>query len=102
MIIPDGIAETAITLKDQLFDLRGLSAYSALAVPTLRDYLRNGRNPIPYFKIKGKILIRKSEFDEWLETFRVNRKQDIQAVVDEVMASFKKRQSDQQSEGHGC
>ena len=91
MIIPDGIAETAITLKDQLFDLRGLSAYSALAVPTLRDYLRDGRNPIPYFKIKGKILVRKAEFDAWLETFRVNRKQNVQEIVDGVMASFKKR-----------
>lgn len=90
MIIPDNIAEPAITLKDQYFDLKGLAAYSALAVPTLRDYLKDGRNPVPYFKVKGKILVRKSEFDRWLEDFRVNRKQHVQSVVDEVMTSLKK------------
>ncbi len=90
MILPDYITEIAITLKDQLFDLRGLSAYSALAVPTLRDYLKDGRNPVPYFKVKGKILVRKSEFDRWLEDFRVNRRQHVQTVVDEVMTSLKK------------
>lgn len=91
MILPDGIAKQGITLKDQYFDLRGLSAYCALAVPTLRDYLRDGRNPVPHFKVKGKILVRKTEFDDWLETFRVNRKQRVQDVVDGVMASLKKR-----------
>ena len=91
MILPNDITESAIVLKDQYFDLRGLSVYSALAVPTLRDYLRDGRNPVPHFKVKGKILVRKAEFDEWLETFRVNRKQQLQNVVDGVMASLEKR-----------
>lgn len=99
MATPGAIAKPMIALEDQLFDLKGLAAYSALAVPTLRDYLRDSRNPIPYFKVKGKILVRKAEFDEWLETFRVNRKQRVQDVVDEVMASLKKKKSDKMSEG---
>jgi len=32
MILPDQIAETGITLKDQYFDLRGLSTYSARGI----------------------------------------------------------------------
>ena len=59
MILPEQIIE--ISLKDQYFDLKGLSIYSALAVPTLRDHIRVGC--LPYFKVKGKILVKKSDFD---------------------------------------
>jgi len=87
MIIPDKIVEPMIALNDQLFDLRGLSAYSAMAVSTLRDYIRTG--DLPCFKVKGKILIKKSEFDGWLESFRYNKKQDLSAIVDGVIESLK-------------
>ena len=56
-------------MKDQFFDLRGLSAYSSLGVSTLRDYIRRGK--LPYLKMRGKILVRKSEFDKWTEKFRI-------------------------------
>lgn len=88
MILPNEITETAIILKDQYFDLQGLSAYCSLKVPTLRDYLKRG---LPYFRLKGKILIRKSEFDSWLENYRVNKKQDIKNIVDGVMTSLKSK-----------
>ena len=87
MILPDNIIEPAISLKDQYFDLKGLEAYSALKVPTLRDHIKSG--DLPCFKVKGKILIRKSEFDAWLEGYRINRKQDIKNIVDDVLNSLK-------------
>lgn len=87
MIIPDNIAETVIILKDEFFDLRGLSAYSAMGVPTLRDYIRNDK--LPCFKVRGKILIKKSEFDSWIENFRLNKTQDLDSLVDEIMDSLK-------------
>ena len=86
MIIPDNIIESAISLKDQYFDLRGLSAYSALGVGTLRDHIKSGN--LPAFKVKGKILIRRSEFDIWLEDYRVNRTKQINDIVDDVMSSL--------------
>jgi len=85
MIIPDNIAETAITLKDQYFDLKGLSTYSAISVGSLRDYLKTG---MPYFKLKGKILIKKSEFDAWLEKYRVNKKRDLNNIVDGILSDM--------------
>lgn len=87
MILPDNIAEIAIGLADGYFDLRGLSAYSDLAIPTLRDYIREGK--LPCFKVKGKILIKRSEFDSWIEGFRVERKKNINKVVSEVLSSLK-------------
>lgn len=87
MIIPDDIAETTVNLKDQYFDLRGLEAYSSIKVPTLRDHIKSGG--LPYFKVKGKILIRKSEFDAWLEGYRVNKKQNLNSIVNEVLINLK-------------
>lgn len=87
MIIPDEIAETAIALKDQYFDLKGLSVYSAIKIPTLRDHINS--NGLPCFKVRGKILVKKSEFDQWIESFRLNQQQALDELVEEVMESLK-------------
>jgi len=87
LVIPDDMTDTAIALKDQYFDLRGLAAYSSMAVPTLRDYISAGQ--LPCFKLKGKILIKRSEFDTWLEGYRLNKKQELQAIVDGVMEGLR-------------
>jgi excisionase family DNA binding protein len=73
---------------DIIYDLRGLSGYCpALKIPTLRSYIRSGQ--LPHYKLKGKILIRKSEFDAWLEAFRVNKKQDLVAIAKEALEKIK-------------
>ena len=82
MILPDEIADKGITLKDQYFDLKGASAYSSLAISTLREHIRKG---LPAFKVGGKILIRLSEFDRWMERHRVNRDQDLTSIIDSVI-----------------
>ena len=74
MIIPASIAE--IALNDQYFDLKGLSSYASMGVSTLRYHIRE--NGLPWFKITGrkdqtgKILVKRSEFDTWIERFRAN------------------------------
>lgn len=88
MLIPDNIAEKAvITLKDQFFDLKGLSAYSAMAVSTLRNFIGTGN--LPAYKVHGKILIKRSEFNAWINTFRINKKQDLSNMVDSVLSDIK-------------
>ena len=72
---------------DRLLDLTGLSEYSSLGIPTLRDYIRS--DGLPCFKLKGKILIKLSEFDAWLERYRINQSQDLNNIVDEVINSLK-------------
>ena len=71
----------------EYFDLKGLSVYSALAVSTLRDHIGAGR--LPCFKVKGKILIKRSEFDGWIEGYRFNKKQDLTGMVDDIFTSLK-------------
>ena len=88
MILPDNIAEITISLQDGYFDLRGLAAYSTLGVSTLRDYIRMGK--LPAYKVKGKVLIKKSEFEKWMDNHRMDKKKDINGIVDEVVGSLKR------------
>jgi hypothetical protein len=87
MILPDIIVEKGIYLKDQYFDLRGLEAYSGMKVSLLRSYIRSDN--LPCFQIKGKIFIRRSEFDRWVNQYRINRNQNINNIVNEVMNNLK-------------
>lgn len=89
MILPKDIITPAIGLSDQYFDLPGLSSYCGLAIPTLRDHLKKGQ--FPYFKVKGKILVKRSEFDKAMEKkFRVNRPGDLRRLVDETVEQLKR------------
>ncbi|MGD0233345.1 MAG: hypothetical protein ABSC55_02290 [Syntrophorhabdales bacterium] len=71
-------------LKDCFFDLSKLSDYSSLSVRTLRDYLSDPSDPIPSYCIRRKILVRKSEFDAWIEKHKTDR-DGIAKVVDDVL-----------------
>jgi excisionase family DNA binding protein len=77
---------------DQYFDLKNLSSYACLGVPTIRDYLKAGG--LPHFKLKGKILVKKSEFDRWLESFRIKTNQELNGIIDSVLESLAHGESD--------
>ena len=80
----DNFSETTSSRYDQYLDLKALSKYSSLSVRTLRDYLHDALNPMPSFRIKNKILVKKSEFDNWIGKYRydINR---LDTVVNEVI-----------------
>jgi hypothetical protein len=73
--------------QDSYFDLKRLSGYSSMGVPTLREYLQ-GADGIPHYKLRGKILVRRSEFDKWLQGFRVDPRAEVRRVVQDVMESL--------------
>jgi len=76
---------------DRLLDLKSLSKYSSLGVGTLRDYIRSGG--LPHFKLKGKILVRLAEFNNWVEYFMVGTKQELDALVNDVIESLNNAES---------
>jgi len=86
MRLPDDLVLNDVTLRDQYLDLKGLSAYSALSVSSLRGHIR--ANHLPAYQVHGKILVRKSEFDKWLSQFRVNRTQNLNRLADDVIAEI--------------
>ena len=75
MQIPDVLIKTAgISLVDRYFDLPGCSAYSGQSVSSLRYHIRE--NALPAYSIPGKkgkpgkLLIKQSEYDQWLKHYR--------------------------------
>jgi hypothetical protein len=69
--------------------LRALAAYGGLSVRKLRDYLEDSSHPLPHFRVGGKILVRRSDFDTWISRFRrVANKPDVDAIVTEVLAGL--------------
>ncbi len=68
------LAERVIvsTALDPFFSLRALASYSSLSRRTLTNFI-DGLPPdqaLPCFRLPGKLLVRRSEFDAWLEHFR--------------------------------
>jgi hypothetical protein len=56
----------------------------------LRSALTDPVAPLPHYRpTKGKILVRWSEFVVWMETFRVNRAEQLDAVVEEALKDLR-------------
>ncbi len=58
---------------DPWLSLRGLADYCSLSRRTLQALVNDTSDPIPSYRVGGKLLIRKSDFDAWM-TRRRNRK----------------------------
>ena len=71
------VAEILVYLRnDYYLDLKQASEYLPLSARTIREHLKT----IPHFRCGRKIIFRKSELDQWMETFRV-RDQDLDAAM---------------------
>lgn len=75
--------------SEALFSLKALSSYSGLSVRTLRNHLRAADHALPHFRVGAKILVRRSEFDAWLSTFRFSATSRVDAIVDGVLADLR-------------
>lgn len=70
--------------------LKALALYSGLSVRTLRDYLTDSMRPLPHFRVGGKILVRRADFDTWVIQFRVSAKPlGVDAIVHDVMRGLR-------------
>jgi hypothetical protein len=69
--------------------LRDLTAYAAVSERTLRSWLHRAVNPLPAVQVAGKILVRRSQFDAWLEQHRIQAMAavDVDGIVKELMGT---------------
>ena len=79
-----GAAPVRVEL-DPYLPLRALSRYSGLGVRTLRAYLVRPSHPLPHYRMAGKILVKRSEFDRWMQEYRRIASSSIDAIVDDVL-----------------
>jgi excisionase family DNA binding protein len=73
---------------DCFMPLRRLAKYAGLSVRTLRGHLSRPVNSLPHYKVGGKILVRRSEFDQWLGQFKIDHDNaDIDALFNDVLTA---------------
>jgi hypothetical protein len=78
-------AEPLSPLDDAYLPLRVLVAYSGLSIRTLRKYLAHPSYPLPCFRIGGKVLVRRSDYDAWAARFRSAVPSAVDALVRETL-----------------
>ena len=74
-------------------DLRTLQRYANASDRTIREWIHVPINPLPASQVAGgKILVKRSRFDVWLEAhpFQAIDSIDVAGVVDEIMNDFRK------------
>jgi excisionase family DNA binding protein len=76
--------QTKIEVVEWL-DLRGLQKYACVSERTLRGWIHRSHNPLPAVRVGAKILVRRSVFDTWLESYQV-KNVDVGCIVDELIA----------------
>jgi helix-turn-helix protein len=81
------IAERVVvsTSLDPFLSLRALAAYSGLSVRTLRAMIeRAPSEALPCYRLPGKVLIRRSDFDAWLQQYRFRGRPTVARALQEM------------------
>jgi excisionase family DNA binding protein len=73
--------------NDRYDSLPELSQYSRLGQSTLRKYIR--LKGLPAYKVGGKVIVKRSEFDAWMKGFRLNREANINTIANDVLKSVR-------------
>lgn len=77
------------TLAPGYLDLKTLAVYSSCSVRWLRDRLVDRICPLPHHRVGGKILVRKDDFDAWMQHFRTAETSSaLGTLVDDVLSSL--------------
>jgi hypothetical protein len=67
---------------DPFLSLRALAAYSGLSVRKLREYLELPPDQaLCCYRVGGKILVRRSEFDVWMERYRARGRPELARAI---------------------
>jgi hypothetical protein len=75
--------------EDAYLPVKPLAIYSGLSVRTLRSYFNHPTRPLPFYRVGGKILVRRSEFNAWVQQFRkVQNAAEFDSVVGDIANAF--------------
>ena len=76
-------------VQPRFLDLKTLAAYSSCSVRWLRDRLVDRTHPLPHHRVEGKLLVKKEDFDQWIESYRVcEQSRGLDRIVNDVLNDF--------------
>jgi excisionase family DNA binding protein len=72
-------------------DLRALVGYACVSERTIREWIHRHHDPLPAVQVEKKLLVRRTQFDRWLEAhrYRAADQVEISQVVDQVLLGLK-------------
>ena len=76
------------TTLDPFLTLKALVAYSGIGLRRLYNLLSDPVHPLPHYRVGGKILVRRSEFDAWMAHYRQWGRADVDSIVDGVITDL--------------
>jgi len=84
------VNELAVSLRldDCYLSLKGLAGYTGLSVRRLRNLLLDPTHPLPCYRIGGKILVRRSEYDAWAASYRQMGQPAVNRIVTDVLRNL--------------
>lgn len=82
-------ARVPLTFEDGYLPLSDLATYSGLSVRTLRDHLTNGDHPLPHYKVDGRIVVKRSEYDAWVQKFHRTAATPEAELARQILASMR-------------
>ena len=74
------------TEKREWLDLKALQQYACVSERTLREWIHRPIAPLPASRIRSKILVKRSQFDAWMESHTV-KLVDVDRIVNEMLES---------------
>jgi len=77
--------EALVVVDDAYFPIKRLTVYSGLSERTLRTYLSHPVYPLPAYKIGGRVLVRRSDYDSWAARFRCVAPSAVDAIVSDMI-----------------
>lgn len=73
------------TPLDPYLPLKALAQYSGMSTRTLRTYIdRPPAEALPCYRVGGKLLVRRSEFDAWMVQYRAEGRPSLARAVKEL------------------
>jgi hypothetical protein len=78
-------ASAAVRLDDAYLPLKSLVGYSGLSLRTLRGYLSHPSRPLPHYRVGAKVLVKRSEYDDWMATFRETCADRVGDIVEDLL-----------------
>jgi excisionase family DNA binding protein len=80
---------TETGLTREWLGIRELTQYAAVSERTIRAWLHRLGDPLPAVRVGTKILIRRTDFDAWLESHRLKSESaiDVDGIVEQLVRS---------------